>query len=93
MSENLRIPVEGMTCGSCAARITRAVRRVHGVETVRVDLGDEVALVGFDPTRVSLAALGEAISRAGYEPHLETAEPFTPRPNRGGLLGRLGIGR
>ncbi len=92
MDENMRIPIEGMTCGSCAARITRAVRQVHGVKTVRVDLGDEVALVGFDPTRVSLAALGEAITRAGYEPHLDAAEPFTPRPTRGGLLGRLGLG-
>jgi copper ion binding protein len=92
MGELMRIPIEGMTCTSCVSRITRAVRKTDGVDSVKVDLGSDSAIVGFDGSRTSLAAIGLAIHDAGYEARLEAATPFTQVANRG-LLARLGLHR
>jgi Cu+-exporting ATPase len=92
MGELMRIPVEGMTCTSCVSRITRTLRKVDGVESVKVDLGSDSAIVGFDVERTSLEVIGGAIRAAGYEARVETAEPFTPAAHRG-LLSRLGLSR
>ena len=43
--ETIRFPVTGMTCGSCVNRITRALKRLDGVDRVRVDLGRETVTV------------------------------------------------
>ena len=90
MAELMRIPIEGMTCTSCVAHIAKAIRKIEGVETVKVDLGSESAIVGFDAARTSLTAIGEAIVEAGYEPHVEQAEPFVAVAHRG-VLARLGL--
>ena len=92
MSEYLRFPIEGMTCTSCASRITRAVRKLDGVESVRVDLGSDSGEVAFDPARTSLEAIAEVIRRGGYEAQIEHADAFT-RAERRSLHARLGLGR
>ncbi len=92
MAEVVRIPIEGMTCTSCVSRITRALRGLDGVESVKVNLGSDSAVVGFDGGRTSLEIIVDAIHAAGYEASVETAEPFTPAANRG-LLSWLGLGR
>ncbi len=33
--ETICVPVSGMTCSSCVNRITRSVKKVVGVESVR----------------------------------------------------------
>jgi Cu+-exporting ATPase len=90
MAEHVRFPIEGMTCTSCVSHITKAVRRIEGIETVKVDLGSDSATVGFDPAQTSLTAIAEAIREAGYEPHVEQADPFVPVARRG-VLARLGL--
>lgn len=84
------LPIEGMTCTSCVSHITKAVRKIHGVESVKVDLGSESAIVGFDAAGTSLTAIAAAITEAGYEPHPELAAPFSPTASRG-LLERFGL--
>jgi Cu+-exporting ATPase len=91
-AEVVRLPIEGMTCTSCVSHITKAVRKVDGVESVKVDLGSESAVVGFDATLTSVTLIAAAISVAGYEPHPEQAAPFVPVPSQG-LLVRLGLRR
>jgi Cu+-exporting ATPase len=90
MTEHVRFPIEGMTCTSCASRITRAVRKLDGVESIKVDLGSDSCAVSFDPDRTSLVAIVEAVRRAGYESQIDRAEPFTPTAHCG-LLARLGL--
>ena len=92
ITELVRIPIGGMTCSSCVSRITRALRKVDGVESVKVDLGSDSAIVGFDGGRTSLEVIAVAIRAAGYEARAEAAEPFTPTAHRG-LLSRLGLSR
>lgn len=84
MAEIVRFPIEGMLCTSCVSRITRALRRLEGVESVKVDLGSDSATVAFDPARTSLVTIGAAVGRAGYSATIEGAVPLTPTERRGG---------
>jgi Cu+-exporting ATPase len=60
---SLSLPIEGMTCASCAGRVERALLRVPGVMSAQVNLASERAeLRGTAPP----AALAEAIRAAGY---------------------------
>ena len=90
MSEHVRFPIDGMTCTSCVAHITKAVRKVAGVESVKVDLGTDSAAIAFDPGQTSLTTIAMAIRGAGYEPHVDQAEAYVPVERRG-WLARLGV--
>lgn len=89
--ETVRFPVAGMTCTSCVNRITRAIRKLDGVTRVDVDLRRETATVVREPASVSDAALAAAVSEAGYEADLGSAEILPTVPHRS-LLDRL-LGR
>lgn len=86
--ETIRFPVRGMTCGACVSRISRAIRRLDGIENVRVDLGAETVTVRRAPAGASNAALAVAVAEAGYAAELEAAERLPPGAERS-LLDRL----
>jgi Cu+-exporting ATPase len=59
----LSLPVEGMTCATCAGRVERALAKLPGVTSARVNLAAETAeVVG----TAAPAALAAAIRAAGY---------------------------
>ncbi|MCP5284651.1 MAG: copper-translocating P-type ATPase [Burkholderiaceae bacterium] len=64
MNQTLTVPVAGMTCASCVARVEKALKKVPGVVDARVNLATEQATV--ESTALDAAALGAAIERAGY---------------------------
>ena len=64
----LSVGVRGMTCASCVARVERALGIVDGVEEASVNLATEKASVTFDPQKVGVPALLEAIKERGYTP-------------------------
>ena len=55
--------IEGMHCGSCAARIDKALRAVPGVTSAAVNLTTNMAQVEGSPDP---AALLQSIEDAGY---------------------------
>lgn len=61
------IPVSGMTCAACAARVQRELARVEGVLKADVNLATESATVEYLPTQAGYRDLKEAIRRAGYD--------------------------
>jgi Cu+-exporting ATPase len=67
----VQIPVEGMTCAACQARVQRALVRVPGVEEASVNLLAHRASVRFDPARARPEDLVQAIERTGYGARLE----------------------
>ena len=69
----LTLPVAGMTCATCAARIEKVLGRVDGVLDASVNLATERASIRFDPTRARPADLAAAIERAGFTVPVETA--------------------
>ncbi len=65
-SVRLILPVEGMTCASCSARVGRALTRLDGVEAANVNFATHRAAVSYDPARVDPDALRAAVERVGY---------------------------
>ena len=64
MNTELTLPIEGMTCASCVARVERALARVPGVAHVSVNLATESATVA--ASGADAATLEAAIEKAGY---------------------------
>ncbi len=63
----IELPVEGMTCASCASRITRALNKIDGVDMAEVNLASSKASIRFDPAQTDVAAFTERIERLGYQ--------------------------
>ena len=63
---HLELPIEGMTCASCATRIERKLNKLEGVEA-SVNYATEQAAVTFDPARARLEDLVRAVEAAGYQ--------------------------
>jgi cation-transporting ATPase V len=63
---NLDVVVEGMTCGSCAARVERVLARQPGVHEANVNFATGKAHVSFDTSVVDLDALTAAVDTIGY---------------------------
>ncbi|MGH3665289.1 MAG: heavy metal translocating P-type ATPase, partial [Egibacteraceae bacterium] len=58
--------VQGMTCGSCAARIQRVVGKQAGVTSAEVNFATGKARIQVEPTHVDEAALVAAVDKIGY---------------------------
>lgn len=64
--QEVDLPIVGMSCASCVARVERALQAVPGVRTVSVNLATERARVAGDAP-LAAAALREAVAKAGYQ--------------------------
>ncbi len=71
MTQELTLPIEGMTCASCSSRVERALSRVPGVSAASVNLATERATVQVQDGTLP-ATLSEAVVRAGYAVPSET---------------------
>ena len=67
-NKQLSVGVQGMTCASCVMRVERALKKVDGVQDASVNLATEKANVTFDPQKVTVPALLEAVKERGYTP-------------------------
>lgn len=61
------IPVEGMSCVACAARVKKTLTSIAGVGDVEVSLAERNARVRFDPSRIAPGQLAAAINGLGYQ--------------------------
>ena len=68
-AEKVDLPVEGMTCASCASRIESRLNAIDGVDA-SVNFATERASVSFDPSRVETDQLLGAVESAGYRAEL-----------------------
>ena len=64
------IPIEGMSCSSCVARVEGGLRDRSGVTSAAVNFAAGQAVVEFSPNQVSLQDLATTITDLGYTPHL-----------------------
>jgi Cu+-exporting ATPase len=65
-AQTARIPVTGMTCAACQARVQRTLQKHAGVSDATVNLMMGNATVTFDPATVTPDALVAAIRDTGY---------------------------
>jgi len=66
-SREVTLLIVGMTCAACVAAVERALKRVPAVLDAVVNLATEKAFVRYDPRRVSILDLREAVRGAGYD--------------------------
>jgi Cu+-exporting ATPase len=64
--ERLELPIEGMTCASCAVRVEKKLNKLEGVAAA-VNYATERASVEFDADAVSPEQLVAAVESAGYK--------------------------
>ncbi|MFN8571497.1 MAG: heavy metal translocating P-type ATPase [Gemmatimonadaceae bacterium] len=69
----LNIPVTGMTCAACQARVQRVLQKSTGVSDATVSLMTNSASVTFDPAVTSASDLVEKIRGTGYGAELPVA--------------------
>jgi len=62
----LSLPITGMTCSACAARIEKVLNRLDGLDTATVNFASEQANVVFDAKQISTADITAAIDKAGF---------------------------
>ncbi|MDH7576433.1 MAG: cation transporter [Bacillota bacterium] len=65
--KQLTVVVTGMSCGHCKKAVEDAVKKLAGVRDASVDLERGLLTVTFDPQKVRLAEIQDAVVGAGYE--------------------------
>ena len=58
--------VEGMHCEGCARAVKTALSSLHGVERVMVMLGEGKVIVAYNPERIEVERIVDAIEAIGY---------------------------
>src|SRR3954468_10295364 len=66
ISDRVELPITGMTCASCQARVEKALRKVDGVLEANVHLATERATVEYAASVADRTALKAAVEAAGY---------------------------
>ena len=65
-TKTLEVPIAGMDCAECTLHVQHAVAALPGVESVRVSLASEKAIIRLDPGLVGLPTIRKAVEKAGY---------------------------
>lgn len=86
ITEQCDLPITGMTCGACASRIEKVLRRKSGIASVSVNYATERATVSYDPAQMDISGIAEIVENAGYgvilpkpaEPEAITEETSEP---------------
>ena len=71
--QSLIIPIEGMSCASCVAKIEHGLRGLEGVVRASVNLATEQATIEYQPGVTGPAAIQDRIRSLGYTPVGPTA--------------------
>ncbi len=79
-SQSLTIPIEGMSCASCVARIEQGLQATPGVLRASVNLATEQATVDYKPETASPDTIRETIRSLGYTPVVPAARQTDAAP-------------
>lgn len=72
-TQQISLPIRGMTCAACAARIEKNLNKLPGVNA-SVNFASEKAAVEYDPAQTSPADIVGTIRKSGYEVPAQTVE-------------------
>ena len=65
--ETTTIPVEGMTCYSCTVYVESTLQDIDGVGEVKASVPNKSVTVSYDPKKISVQQLIEAVNKTGYQ--------------------------
>ncbi|MBB6735210.1 copper chaperone CopZ [Cohnella zeiphila] len=63
--QNITLKVEGMSCGHCVNSVEGAVGKLGAA--AKVNLASHSVDISFDESKISLAAIKDAIEEQGYD--------------------------
>jgi P-type Cu+ transporter len=88
----IELPVEGMSCASCATRIERKLNRLDGVHAT-VNYATERATVEYDPALAGSELIADTIEQTGYHAVLTPAGRAEAQPDEttSQIARRLGV--
>lgn len=66
-TKTVNIPVKGMTCFTCEASVSTALKKIDGVVTVKASAKRENTKVVYDPQKTDISKLIETINEIGYK--------------------------
>ena len=81
--ERADLPIEGMTCASCANRIEKRLGKQPGVESASVNFATKVATVKYDPAATGPEKLAKAVDDIGYKAVVPRARHNAVNPAHG----------
>ena len=70
-ARTLDLPIQGMTCSACVARLESALVQAPGVVEANVNLALERAWVSFDGSATDASTLAEVVARTGFDVRTE----------------------
>jgi len=73
-TERLTLPIRGLACAGCVARVEQTMRQQKGVIWATINFAAEEASVVYDSATFDVARLIQAVSRLGYEVVLGTSQ-------------------
>ena len=82
--KTVTIPIEGMSCSACAARVKRTLKAIDGVAEVEISLEHRNARVRYVEGKVSPERLVAAINQLGYKAGTPRAAENTAPAGRTG---------
>lgn len=65
MEQEIKLKIEGMSCGGCRGYVDGVISDVEGVIDREVSLDDAEATVRFDDSKTSKEEIEEAINKTG----------------------------
>ncbi len=88
-----RLYLEGVHCSACVWLVEKLPAALPGVDEIRLNLGSSVAEVTWEPGKTRLSAVGRALDRLGYTPHVHRASKVQEarRSEDRATLARLGV--
>ncbi len=70
-AKKINLPIKGMSCASCAAKIEKGLSAVAGVEGASVNFATEKATIAFDPKKAKTEDFVKTIKDLGYDTGIE----------------------
>ena len=71
ISEQVKLPITGMSCASCVAKIEKGLSQMKGVADAKVNFATEKAAVTFDPDQVQVSDVIRTVKDLGYGARVE----------------------
>lgn len=64
--EKIQLQITGMHCASCAANLEKGLNGASGVKQAVVNFASERASIEYDPGKIGLSAIKDAVSELGF---------------------------
>jgi copper chaperone CopZ len=72
--ESAEIKLPTIQCGTCKKNITKALKKVDGIEEIDVNVDDKFVKVKYDKSKTSLEKIEGTIVMAGYQANDKPAD-------------------